>query len=346
MTGATTLKQLPTGDEAWPPKVVTPRRNRPNLPPSEVKGARMKFPSPAVVASLAVCFLFMSSATAQEKSVRPGINKPFESPDVKDFVQKFESESREIAARANDIVAACKLKPGMAVADVGAGTGLFTRKFAALVGDKGKVYAVDIAPAFLRHIEKTCAEKKLTNVESVLCDQFSTKLPKNCVDLVFICDTYHHFEYPQRTLQSIHDALRPGGQIIVIDFHRIKGKSNLWVLGHVRAGQEVFEKEITTAGFKVVGEEKILKDNYFVRFEKKAGRTLELFQSKLDKAMTPTKAVAAFGEPDRKKGSGLIIYEYDLEDSSMVRLGFPGPDKLLYARHIKKGGDVEDLPVK
>src|SRR5437764_763862 len=86
------------------------------------------------------------SALAQEKSVRPGINKPFENPDVKEFVGKFEVESREIFARRKEIVEACRLRPGMVVADVGAGTGLFTRLFAAAVGPEGKVYAVDIAP--------------------------------------------------------------------------------------------------------------------------------------------------------------------------------------------------------
>jgi predicted methyltransferase len=220
------------------------------------------------VASVAVCFLAPASTPAQEKSVRPGINKPFEDPDLKDFLKKFEGESREIAVNAKEIVAACKIKPGTVVADVGAGTGLFTRKFASEVGEKGKVVAVDIAPTFLRHIEKTCEDAKIKNVETVLCDQFSTKLPKNSVDLVFICDTYHHFEFPTRTLQSIHDALRPGGRVILIDFHRIKGKSSEFVMGHVRAGQEVFVREIKSAGFKVVGEEKFLKENYFVRFEK------------------------------------------------------------------------------
>jgi predicted methyltransferase len=217
---------------------------------------------------LACCVL--GSAAAQEKSVRPGINKPFENPDVNEFLKKFEGESREIAAHAKEIVAACKLQPGMVIADVGAGTGLFTRKFAAEVGEKGKVYAVDIAPAFLRHIEKTCADAGLKNVETVLCDPFSTKLPKNSVDLIFICDTYHHFEFPQRTMQSIHDALRPGGRLVLIDFHRIPGKSREWIMEHVRAGQEVFVREITSAGFVVAGEEKFLKENYFVRFEKKA----------------------------------------------------------------------------
>jgi predicted methyltransferase len=94
------------------------------------------------------------------------------------------------------------------------------------------------------------------------------RLPPNSVDLVFICDTYHHFEFPFRTMASIHEALRPGGQLIVIDFRRIEGKSREWVLNHVRAGQEVVTKEIVSSGFKKVGEEKLLKENYLLRFEK------------------------------------------------------------------------------
>src|SRR5919206_3772426 len=91
----------------------------------------------------------LAPARGQEQSVRPGINKPFENPDVKEFVGKFEVESREVYARRKEIVAACKLKPGMVVADIGAGTGLFTRLFASAVGPEGKVYAVDIAPKFI-----------------------------------------------------------------------------------------------------------------------------------------------------------------------------------------------------
>jgi hypothetical protein len=97
-------------------------------------------------------------------------------------------------------------------------------------------------------------------------------LPAECVDLVFVCDTYHHFEFPFRTLASIHKALKKDGQLIVIDFHRIKGTSREWTMGHVRAGQEVFEKEIIQSGFVKVSEEKKLglKENYFVRFKKVA----------------------------------------------------------------------------
>jgi tRNA A58 N-methylase Trm61 len=108
------------------------------------------------------------SASAQEKSVRPGINKPFENPDVKEFIGKFEVESREIFTQRKEIVAVCKIKPGMAVADIGAGTGLFTRLFAKEVGSTGKVYAVDIAPNFIEHIEKTSKEAAIKNVAGVV----------------------------------------------------------------------------------------------------------------------------------------------------------------------------------
>ena len=223
-------------------------------------------------ASLALLIAATLSVAAQEKSVRPGINKPFENPDVKDFIGKFEGESREIFTQRQEIVAACKLKPGMVVADIGAGTGLFTRLFAKEVGPTGKVYAVDIAPKFIEHVEKTSKAQGLTNVVGVVCRPDSVGLPADSIDLAFICDTYHHFEFPQRTMASIHKALKPGGRVIVIDFHRIPGKSREWILGHVRAGQEVVEKEIAEAGFKKTGEVKdLLEENYFVRFEKVEG---------------------------------------------------------------------------
>jgi ubiquinone/menaquinone biosynthesis C-methylase UbiE len=218
--------------------------------------------------------LFTSAALtvgAQEKSVRPGINDPFKDPDVKEFQGKFEGESREVYALREKIVAACKVKPGMVVADVGAGTGLFTRLLAKEAGRDGQVYAVDITPKFLEHVQKTSREAGLKNVTPVLCSADAVDLPPNSVDLAFICDTYHHFEFPERTLLSLYRALKPGGRVVVIDFHRIPGKSSDWNLKHVRAGQDVFEKEILSAGFEKSGEVKdLLKDNYFVLFTKPA----------------------------------------------------------------------------
>jgi ubiquinone/menaquinone biosynthesis C-methylase UbiE len=224
------------------------------------------------IAALTLCILLGTSYGGQEKSVRPGINKPFEDPNVEQFVETFEKNGREIYDFRKEIVEACKLKPGMVVADVGAGTGLLTRMFAPAVGDKGKVYAVDISQKFLDHIKKTCEEKGIKNVTYVKCTDTSAELPDNSIDLAFICDTYHHFEFPFKTMASIHKALKPDGQVILIDFHRIKGESTDWVMGHVRAGQEVFAKEVEDSGFKQVEEKKFMKQSYFLRFAKKQAK--------------------------------------------------------------------------
>lgn len=208
--------------------------------------------------------------TAQEKSVRPGINDTFRDPDPKQFTERFEIESREVFAKRSEILKAIGLKPTDVVADIGAGTGLFTRLFAAQMGPEGRVIAVDIAKKFLDHIEVTCRERNLRNVETLLCTDDSTQLPPASVDVAFICDTYHHFEFPQKTMTSLRKAMKPGGRVIVIDFRRVEGESTEWTMNHVRAGQEVFEAEITQAGFRRVKEvQGLLKENYMLVFETK-----------------------------------------------------------------------------
>jgi ubiquinone/menaquinone biosynthesis C-methylase UbiE len=222
-----------------------------------------------LVALLACILAVRSPSSAQEKSVRPGINDPFKNPDAKEWVTKFEGESREVYDRRKEIVAACELKPGQSVADVGAGTGLFTRLFAEEVKNDGTVYAVDIAQKFLDHIAASAKRQNLKNIKTILGTDVSAGLKDESVDAVFICDTYHHFEFPQRMMTSLHRSLKTGGRVVLIDFARTPDKSSDWVLKHVRAGQDVVEKEITECGFRKVKEVKdILKENYIVVFEK------------------------------------------------------------------------------
>ena len=209
-----------------------------------------------------------SSSPAQEASVKPGVNAEFLKPDLNltQWVERFEGEGREIYTRRASILAAAKIRPGATVADIGAGTGLFTPLLAEAVGPKGMVYAVDIAKDFLTHIEQRAAAAGIRNVRTVLCNERSVLLPPNSIDLAFICDTYHHFEYPQSTLASVHRALRAGGELAVVDFKRVPGQSSEWVMSHVRAGQEVFTAEIEAAGFKRIEQVDVLKDNYILRF--------------------------------------------------------------------------------
>lgn len=200
----------------------------------------------------------------------PGINTPFENPNVKEFIARFEDQSREVYAQREAIVRALGLKPGMAAADVGAGTGLFTRLIADQVGPKGRVYAVDIAPAFLNHIAAESKRRGQTQVATVRGTQDSTALRPDSIDLAFLCDTYHHLEHPAWVLASIHRALRPGGQLVVIDLNRVEGKSREFVLKHVRASQAVFCAEIEAAGFQRLDTPNApaLRENFFLRFRK------------------------------------------------------------------------------
>jgi ubiquinone/menaquinone biosynthesis C-methylase UbiE/intracellular sulfur oxidation DsrE/DsrF family protein len=218
---------------------------------------------------LVVTLLSVGTANAQDKSVKPGINDSFRDPNVQQFQGRFETESREVFARRQEILAACELKPGQVVADIGAGTGLFTRMFAETVGKEGRVIAVDISQKFLDHIDKSCRAAGVQNVETLRSTAESSELPAECVDVAFICDTYHHFEFPLKTMASIHRALKPVGRVIVVDFRRIPGTSTDWVLDHVRAGQDVVTSEIVQAGFRKTREpEGVLKENYVVEFTK------------------------------------------------------------------------------
>ena len=137
------------------------------------------------------------------------LNRQFQDPnlDVQKFVRQFETDLREIFAQRQAIVQAVDLRPGLAVADIGAGTGLFTWMFAEEVGPKGTVYAVEIAPAFLKSIGEQARQRGLEKVvKTVRSTQEATNLAPGSIDVAFVCATYHHFEHPEKVLASIHQA--------------------------------------------------------------------------------------------------------------------------------------------
>ncbi len=208
----------------------------------------------------------------EDESVKPGINERFLDPelDVSEWLGRFEIESREVYAARERVLELVAIKRGMAVADIGAGTGFYSRLFADATGPTGRVFAVDIAPKFIEHIERQARTDKVVNITTVLGTDRSVRLAPNSVDRAFICDTYHHFEYPSATLQSLLRALKPGAELVVIDFERIPGKSSEWTMGHVRAGKDVFRQEIEDAGFEFIEEIEVkeFEDNYLLRFRR------------------------------------------------------------------------------
>ncbi len=225
------------------------------------------------LALLSSILLFLPACAAPEQSVKPGINNDFLNPDldVDSMVQRFEVESREIAAQRTRIADAVGIREGMAVADIGAGTGLFMEPFAEMVGESGTLYAVDIAPPFVEHLQNRAQSLGLSQVEAVLCTERSVELASSSVDVAFICDVYHHFEYPMSTMATVYDALRPGGTLVVVDFEKDPDIRGGWALQHIRDPKEVFRAEIQDAGFEFIEEVAIegLTANYFLRFRKR-----------------------------------------------------------------------------
>lgn len=210
-------------------------------------------------------------ARAQEKSVRPGINKPFENPDVAAYQKRFETDNREVFAKRAVIAEALGLRPGMAVLDLGAGTGIFTREIATRIGPEGKVYAADIAQPFLDHIAAEAKKRGQRQVITVRTTQDSCGLPAQTVDLAFLCDTYHHLEFPARMLASVRQALRPGGRLVIVELDRHEHASQ-FVREHVRAGRSQVIAEVEAAGFARISAPLApgleLKENFVVEFRK------------------------------------------------------------------------------
>jgi ubiquinone/menaquinone biosynthesis C-methylase UbiE len=207
-------------------------------------------------------------AAHAEEGAKPEINRPFVvNTDVAGWNRAFENERREVYVKRDQIVAATGAKPGMSVADIGAGTGLFTMLFASAV-KPGTVYAVDISPAFVDYIRETARKRRMSNVTAIVNDGVETGLPEASVDLVYMSDVYHHFEHPAETLASIRKALREGGRMVVVDYERIRGVTPQARIEHVRVDKAAAIREIESAGFKLLEEKKLMRDNYFLVFKR------------------------------------------------------------------------------
>jgi cyclopropane fatty-acyl-phospholipid synthase-like methyltransferase len=207
--------------------------------------------------------------SAAQQTITPTareLNKSFDA-DSSQWTSRFEHEGRAIYDKRYEILDAMHLKPGMNVADIGAGSGLFARLIAQRVGPGGTVYAVDISRNMIDYVTKMAEQEKITNLKAILGDPHSPKLQPHTLDLVCIIDSYHHFEFPQDMLREIKTALRPDGTLVLIDFKRIDAVSKEYILKMVRAGEGTFTDEFQNAGFDLVERrDDMFDDNYLLRF--------------------------------------------------------------------------------
>jgi len=185
--------------------------------------------------------------------------------DVAAWRARFESDRREVAKRRPEVLAELDLAPGMVVADVGAGTGLYTFPMARSVGRTGKVFAVDVEDYFLEDLRAHAKASDLVQVEVVHATHSSVELPTASTDLAFLCEVYHHIEQPIPYLQSLFAAIRPGGRLVIVDYARVEGAKE-FIFSHVRASPEVFRAEIEAAGFRFDRAPDVLEENFVFVF--------------------------------------------------------------------------------
>ena len=176
------------------------------------------------------------------------------------YIDHMESQGRLERIQVERVVETLKLVPGSAVADIGAGSGLFTRAMAKEVAP-GVVYAVDINPNLLTHIEKSAKQAGLANVKTVLATEDDSRLPEP-IDLLFICDVLHLMDDPELYLKGLHPHVRAGGRVAIISFVR-----NWPPLANQFSAAEL-ERWMKLAGFAPVERHDFIPDQYLMIFER------------------------------------------------------------------------------
>lgn len=160
----------------------------------------------------------------------------------------LDREEREREERPEAALNTLALKPGMYVGDVGAGTGFYSLRMAALVGPTGKVFSNDIQPAMLEKLRANAAAKHIKNIETVLGTESDPKLPVGTLDLVILVDVYHELSRPQRMLDHIRESLKPGGELALLEFK--KEDPGVPIRPEHKMSLEEVKAEVTPEGYQ------------------------------------------------------------------------------------------------
>lgn len=170
-------------------------------------------------------------------------------------VNRLEAPARLANIRPAELIAQLGIGKGSTVVDLGTGTGILLEALSDAVGPQGRVIAEDIHEDFMQRARSRVASLGRTNVEFVVGTEVDPGLPPASADVVVVLDAYHHFDYPEKMLAAIMRALRPGGRLAIVEYHKKRGAMEAspdFALTHVRAGVEDVEREIKAAGYRLL----------------------------------------------------------------------------------------------
>lgn len=188
-------------------------------------------------------------------------------PNVMEYLDRLDRPERDQEQKPAQVVEALGLKPGMHVADLGAGSGYFTRRFVEAVTETGKVYAIDVEPDALKYVEESLVHThRPYTAEFILARPDNPKLPVESVELLFVCNTYHHLEDRTTYFRNVRSALKPGGRIAIVDYYHDARSGELGFPKKHLVARETVVEELTAAGYKLLKEHSFLPKQYFVEF--------------------------------------------------------------------------------
>jgi len=182
--------------------------------------------------------------------------------DVARWKRIFDDPDRAEWQKPTSLVEALAIRPGMRVADVGAGTGFFLRYLAAAVGPSGRVFAVEVEQNLVAHMKQRAKDEKLGNVEAVLTPLDRLSLPDRSIDVLLLVDAYHHIDRRVDYFREASRTLAANGRIAVVD----------WKPGDLPRGpRDAVERELTAAGYRLVAAPDILPYQYVLVFARPDG---------------------------------------------------------------------------
>ncbi len=161
-------------------------------------------------------------------------------------------ESREREEATGEVAANLGVKPGMAVADLGCGNGFYTLKLAELVGEEGRVFAVDIQIEMLDLLKTRAKKAGIENIKPIVNTATNAKLPKGALDLVLLVDVYHEFSHPEEMLKSVRDSLKPEGRVALLEYRAEDPDVPIKPL-HKMSKKQIM-KEFTANGFRLASQ--------------------------------------------------------------------------------------------
>jgi ubiquinone/menaquinone biosynthesis C-methylase UbiE len=173
---------------------------------------------------------------------------------AEEWVTTLEGPQRVATQKIDEVLSRLSLKPGMVVADIGAGSGLFSRPLAKAVAPSGKVYAVDIQQDLLDHINQRNKEENIRNIQTVLGEFDDPKLPARDVDLAFINDVLHHIQHRAVYLKALGTYMKPSGRIAIIDMDSNDPNTPHRKQPELLVKREEILQWMSDAGFKLVEE--------------------------------------------------------------------------------------------